>query len=128
MRIFVAGGAGAIGRQLVPQLVHAGHEVVSTTRDPRRAEWLRANGAEAALLDVYDREAVLGAVRAARPDVVIHQLTDLAAGFAPEQLRANARLRHIGTRHLLDAMGAVGVRRVVAQSGAWLYGPGAEPH
>src|SRR5438477_304866 len=61
MRIFVAGGAGAIGRELVPQLLDAGHDVIGTTRDPRRAEWLRANGAEAALLDVYDREAVLRA-------------------------------------------------------------------
>src|SRR5437763_1934682 len=78
MRIFVAGGAGAIGRQLVPQLLDAGHDVIGTTRDPRRAEWLRANGAEAALLDVYDREAVLRAVSAARPDVVIHHLADAA--------------------------------------------------
>src|SRR5438067_403384 len=128
MRIFVAGGAGAIGRQLVPQLLDAGHDVVGTTRDPRRAEWLRASGAEAALLDVYDREAVLGAVSAARPDVVIHQLTDLASGFSSEQLRANARLRQVGTRHLVEAMSAAGVRRLVAQSAAWLYGPGAEPH
>ena len=128
MRIFVAGGAGAIGRHLVPQLLDAGHDVVGTTRDPRRAEWLRANGAEAALLDVYDREAVLGAVSAARPDVVIHQLTDLASGFAPEQLRANARLRQVGTRHLVEAMSAAGVRRLVAQSGAWLYRRGAEPY
>src|SRR5256885_15398877 len=72
--------------------------------------------------------AVLRAVSAARPDVVIHQLTDLASGFAPEQLRANARLRQVGTRHLVEAMNAAGVRRLVAQSGAWLYGPGAEPH
>jgi len=128
MRIFVAGAAGAIGRQLVPQLLDAGHSVVGTTRDPRRAEWLRANGAEAALLDVYDRAAVLGAMSAARPDVVIHQLTDLASGFAPEQLRANARLRQLGTRHLVEAMSAAGVRRLIAQSGAWLYRPGAEPH
>jgi nucleoside-diphosphate-sugar epimerase len=128
MRIFVAGGAGVIGRQLVPQLLHAGHDVVATTRDPRRAEWLRANGAEAVLLDVYDREAVLGAVSAARPKVVIHQLTDLASGFAPEQLSANARLRQVGTRHLVEAMLAARVSRLVAQSGAWLYGPGAEPH
>ena len=91
----------------------AGHDVVGTTRDPRRAEWLRASGAEAALLDVYDREAVLGAVSAARPDVVIHQLTDLASGFAPEQLRANARLRQVGTRHLVEAMNAV-LRRQAA--------------
>src|SRR5256885_3939055 len=106
MRIFVAGGAGAIGRQLVPQLLDAGHDVVGTTRDPRRAEWLRANGAEAALLDVYDREAVLRAVSAARSDVVIHQLTDLASGFAPEQLRANARLRRGGNPHLAYASSA----------------------
>jgi nucleoside-diphosphate-sugar epimerase len=59
---------------------------------------------------------------------VIHQLTDLAAGFGHEQLRANARLRRVGTRHLVDAMLATSGRRLVAQSAAWLYASGPTPH
>lgn len=128
MRIFLAGATGAIGRQLVPMLLEARHEVTGTTRSPDRADWLRGGGAEASVLDVYDADALREAVVAARPDVVIHQLTDLADGFGADQLAANARLRQDGTRNLVDAAIAAGARRVVAQSGAWLYAPGTEPH
>lgn len=128
MRIFVAGATGAIGRQLVPMLVQDGHSVSGTTRSEERATWLRGAGAEAAVVDVFDSSALRGAVMAARAEVVIHQLTDLAAGFKTEQLRANARLRQLGTRNLMDAAVAAGAHRMVAQSGAWLYAPGPEPH
>ena len=128
MRVFVAGAAGAIGRQLVPMLIKAGHEVTGTTRSADRAAWLHSQGAQAAVVDVLDADALKSAVVDARPDVVIHQLTDLAAGFGAEQLRANARLRRVGTRNLMDATLAAGAARMVAQSGAWLYAPGPEPH
>ncbi len=128
MRIFLAGASGAIGRQLTPMLVAAGHQVIGTTRHPERAGRLRQQGADAVVLDAYDAAAVARAVAATEPEAVIHQLTDLAAGFDPEQLRASSRLRMVGTRNLVRAMVAAGVRRLVAQSGAWLYAPGPEPH
>jgi nucleoside-diphosphate-sugar epimerase len=128
MRVFLAGAAGAIGRQLVPMLVSAGHHVIGTTRDAARADWLRSAGAEPVLLDALDSQAVRNALAAAQPQAVIHQLTDLAAGFAPEQLRATARLREVGTRNLVEAMPSAGVHRLVAQSGAWLYADGPLPH
>ena len=128
MRVFVAGAAGAIGRQLVAVLVEAGQEVTGTTRSAERAAWLRSNGAQAVVVDVLDADALRAAVVDAGPDVVVHQLTDLAAGFGDEQLRANARLRQVGTRNLMDATVAAGASRMVAQSGAWLYAPGPEPH
>ena len=128
MRVFVAGAAGAIGRQLVPMLIEAGHVVTGTTRSAERATWLREQGAHAVVVDVFDADALRAAVVEARPQVVIHQLTDLAAGFGPEQLRANARLRQVGTRNLMDATVAAGASRMVAQSGAWLYAQGPEPH
>ena len=128
MRVFLAGGAGAIGRQLVPMLVAAGHHVTGTTRDVGRAAWLRSAGADAVVLDALDAEAVGNAITASQPQAVIHQLTDLAAGFAPEQLRATARLREVGTRNLVEAMVSAGVHRLIAQSGAWLYADGPLPH
>lgn len=128
MRIFIAGAAGAVGRQLVPLLLAAKHVVSGTTRDPARAEWLRTSGAEPVLLDVYDATAVRDAIARAKPQVVIHQLTDLAAGFGPDQLRANSRLRRIGTRNLVDAMLDARVGRLIAQGGAWLYAAGPTPH
>src|SRR5436309_6383263 len=128
MRVFLAGGAGTVGSQLVPMLLGAGHQVIGTTRVVARAVWLRSAGAEPVVLDALDAEAVRTAIAAARPQAVIHQLTDLAAGFAPEQLRATARLREIGTRNLVDAMGVAGAHRLIAQSGAWLYADGPLPH
>ena len=128
MRVFVAGAAGAIGRQLVPMLIEAGHVVTGTTRSAERAAWLRSQGAHAVVVDVLDADALRAAVVDARPHVVVHQLTDLAAGFGVEQLRANARLRQVGTRNLMDATLAAGASRMVAQSGAWLYALGPEPH
>ena len=127
-RVFVAGAAGVIGRLLVPMLVEAGHEVTGTTRSRERAGWLREAGAESFIVDVTDAGALRAAVVAARPEVVIHQLTDLAGGFGRDQLAANARLREQGTRNLVAAAVATGARRVVAQSGAWVYAEGPEPH
>src|SRR5262245_29209787 len=100
-RIFLAGASGAVGRRLVPMLVAAGHEVTGTTRSPAAAEGLRAMGAEPAVLDVRDEAALASAVAAARPDVVIHQLTDLAGSTADnypvELLARTASLRSQAT-------------------------------
>lgn len=122
-RIFLAGASGAIGRRVVPALLGRGHEVVGLTRSEDSAARIKALGAGAVVGDVYDAEALAQAVRAARPDVVMHQLTDLGAG----DRAANAKLRVVGTRNLVDAARAAGVRRIVAQSIAWAYAPGAEP-
>lgn len=122
-RIFLAGASGAIGRRVVPALLGRGHEVVGLTRSEDSAARIKALGAGAVVGDVYDAEALTQAVRAARPDVVMHQLTDLGAG----DRAANAKLRVVGTRNLVDAARAAGVRRIVAQSIAWAYAPGAEP-
>src|SRR4051812_49193330 len=132
LKIFLAGAAGVIGRRLVPLLIERGYEVHGTTRSSARASDLERWGARPVLLDAFDRRAVMGAVAAVRPDVVIHQMTDLSGGFQPEKiaetLAQNSRLRTEGTRNLVDAARAVGVRRLIAQSIAWLYAPGREPH
>ncbi|MGE0029274.1 MAG: NAD-dependent epimerase/dehydratase family protein [Thermoleophilia bacterium] len=121
--VFLAGATGVIGRRLIPLLVAAGHPVTAMTRRADRAEPLRALGAEPVVVDVFDRGALHAAMAAARPAVVIHQLTDLAA----YDLDANARMRAEGTRNLVDAARAAGARRIVAQSVAWCYAPGDGP-
>jgi nucleoside-diphosphate-sugar epimerase len=128
MRVFVAGAAGIIGRELIPMLIAAGHEVTGTTRSAERARDLETSGAAAEVVDAYDPDALRGAVIRSRPEVVIHQLTDLARGFGPDDIAATSRLRSIGTRNLVDAALASGARRMVAQSGAWLYADGPTPH
>lgn len=119
MKIFLAGATGALGRQLVPTLRAAGHEVAGTTRSAAKADELRKAGAEPVVLDALDAAAVRDAVVAARPDVVIHQLTaisepnfkDLDTAFA-----ATNRLRTEGLDHLLTAAHSAGAKRFIAQS------------
>src|SRR5438045_9389897 len=83
MKVFVAGGTGAIGQKLVPQLLSAGHDVVATSRSPKGAESIRAMGAEPAVVDGLDEQGMVDAVLQARPEVVIHQMTALAGNPAP---------------------------------------------
>lgn len=120
MRVFLAGGSGAIGRRLVPQLVAAGHEVVATTRSPGKLVMLERLGARAVVVDGLDAEAVGAAVARAEPEAIVHQLTGLAGRndfkHFDRTFAATNRLRTEGTDHLLAAARATGVRRFVAQS------------
>jgi len=128
MNIFLAGAGGAIGRRLTPLLQAAGHTVVGTTRSKDKAAAIAALGAEPVVVDVFDAEALARAVKAAAPQILMHQLTDLP--FAPgtprydEALERNARLRIEGTRNLVDAAKVAGVRRMITQSIAFVYAPG----
>jgi nucleoside-diphosphate-sugar epimerase len=132
IRIFLAGATGAIGRRLVPLLVNAGHSVMGATRSPDKVAVLNDAGAEAVVVDVFDAPALARAVKGARPEVVIHQLTDLPHGLDPAKMAEarvrNARIRSEGTRNLVQAALAVGAKRLIAQSIAWGYLPGPEPH
>jgi nucleoside-diphosphate-sugar epimerase len=125
MHILLAGATGAVGRRIVPLLLERGDRVTGLTRSAARADDLRRAGVEPAVVDVVEGSALTAAVQAAAPDVVMHQLTDLSA----ENRAANARLRVVGTRNLVDAAHAAGVRRIVAQSIAFGYqdGPGPAP-
>lgn len=120
MRVFVAGASGAIGTRLVAHLIERGHEVTGTSRSPLHAERVRALGAEAIVLDLLDRAAVIEAVVAARPDAIVHEATALAdVRFSRNLDRTFAqtnRLRTEGTDALVAAAGAADVRRLVAQS------------
>jgi len=132
MRIFLAGATGAIGRRLAPLLVAAGHEVIGTTRSPGKVDALRKAGVEPLVIDVFDAAALSRAVNAASPEIVVQQLTDLPPGLDPSRMAAatyrNARVRKEGTRNLVAAALEAGVRRFIAQSIAWVYAPGVEPH
>ena len=120
MRIFVAGATGAVGRRLVPRLVRAGHSVTGLTHTPSKAGFVRELGAEPVVSDALDERSIRAAVVAARPDVIVHELTDLKGASDLRKFdRAFAnsnRLRTEGTDHLLAAAGDCGVRRIVAQS------------
>ncbi|HMJ34590.1 MAG TPA: NAD(P)-dependent oxidoreductase [Baekduia sp.] len=120
MRVFLAGATGAVGQRLVPRLIDEGHEVVAMTRTAAKADGLRAAGALPVVADALDREAVLGAVVGAQPDVIVHQMTALTGvtdmRHFDRVFATTNRLRTEGTAHLLEAARAAGTRRMIAQS------------
>ena len=120
MRVFVTGATGALGRFLVPGLIAAGHQVTATTRTPAKAARLREAGAEPVVLDGLDREAVIAAVQAAAPEVIVHEMTGLADMRSLRNMdrvfAATNELRTRGTDNLLEAAELAGTRRVIAQS------------
>jgi nucleoside-diphosphate-sugar epimerase len=133
MRIFLAGASGAIGRRLTPLLLAAGHEVTGSTRTEKVARELESAGVHGVVADVFDADTLKRAVVSARPDVVIHQLTDLPRVLGDEKELAaayprNARIRIEGTRNLVAAAKAAGARRFIVQSVAFAYAAGREPY
>ena len=132
MRIFLAGASGAIGRRLTPLLLAAGHDVTGCTRHAETARQLNAAGIRAVVADVFDAATLRDALVKARPEVVVHQLTDLPQVVEDEaQLAAsyprNARIRIEGTHNLIAAAQAASARRFIVQSVAFAYAPKGEP-
>jgi nucleoside-diphosphate-sugar epimerase len=124
MKVFVAGATGAIGRELVPRLVAAGHEVHGMTRSADKRGLLEGLGAIPVVADALDAEQVAAAVAEAQPDVIVNQLTAIGEVDTRHMERSFAptnRLRTEGTDHLLSAGQAVGVRRFVAQGHILAY-------
>ncbi|MGB0094418.1 MAG: NAD(P)-dependent oxidoreductase [Solirubrobacteraceae bacterium] len=117
MRVFVAGATGAIGRQLLPRLVAAGHEVHGMTRSESKRAMIRELGAVPVVADALDPDQVAEAVGRSKPDVIVHQLTALGGveRYTERDAAPTNRLRTEGTDYLLSAGQAVGVRRFVAQ-------------
>jgi nucleoside-diphosphate-sugar epimerase len=132
VRIFLAGGTGAVGRPFIKQAIRRGHEVVATTQSPAKVPLLKSLGATPVVMDGLDASAVGEAVARARPDAIVHQMTALAGKtdfkHFDEWFAVTNRLRTEGLRHLLAAAQATGVGLLVAQSYAgWpgSRGPGS---
>lgn len=118
MRVFVAGASGTIGIPLVRALVAAGHDVTAMTRSSEKQEGLRALGATPVMADALDQDALAGGVAQSRPEVVIHQLTNLpkTGVRSARDLEPTNRLRVEGTRNLIAAAVAAKARRIVGGS------------
>ena len=130
--LFLAGAGGVVGRHLIPLLLADGWSVTGTTRSPDKAKQLAASGVHSAIVDVFDAAALCKAVVGAKPDVVVHQLTDLPPALDPARMAEarirNAHIREEGTRNLIAAALAAGARRLVAQSVAFVYAAGPTPY
>jgi uncharacterized protein YbjT (DUF2867 family) len=130
MRVFLAGASGVIGQRLIPRLVQAGHIVGGMTRSSSKIGLLRQLGAEPILCDVFDREALIQAVRDFKPDLILNELTDLPDDVTKigEYGTRNARIRTEGNQNLIDAARQSGSPKILAQTVAWKLpdGPGAQ--
>jgi len=128
MKIFVAGGTGALGRPMTAELLAKGHALVALTRSPEKVQALVEQGIEPAIADVFDTDAVKAVVSRAQPEVVIEQLTALPRTYTRESMSAaaafNTRIRLEGGANVLAAAQAAGVRRYLRQSIAFWAVPG----
>ena len=127
MKVFLAGSTGVIGRRLLPLLIRSGHEVTAMTRSQDHTNQIRKYGGKPVVCNVFDKEKLYEAVVAAKPDVLIHQLTNIPKRLnlrrVNKELAATNRLRAEGTRILLEAARLASARRFIAQSVAFAYGP-----
>jgi hypothetical protein len=121
MRIFLAGASGVIGQRLIPLLVRAGHLVAGMTRSPGKAALLSELGAQPIVCDVFDRVALIRAVRDFKPDVILNELTDLPDDVTKigEHAELNARIRTEGNQNLIEAARQSGSPKYLAQTVAW---------
>ncbi len=129
MRIFMAGATGVIGARLIPLMLAEGHRVAAMTRTPAKIDGLHIAGVTPVLCDLFDQNALTAAVKDFKPDVVVHQATDLPDQIEnlAEYLPRNNRVRSEGTQNLLAAARAANVSGFIAQSIAWRSGPGTGP-
>jgi nucleoside-diphosphate-sugar epimerase len=120
MRLLVAGATGALGRHLVPRLIAAGHQVIGTTRHPAKADAIRQLGGEPAVVDGLDGARVREVVLSIRPEVIVHEMTDLSSAadlrHFDRVFATSNRLRSAGLDHLLAAAREASVKRIIAQS------------
>ncbi len=131
-KVFVAGATGVIGRSLCKMLVNDGWSVYGTTRSENKIELLKELGVEPIVVDVYDEKKLEDCITKIKPKIVIHQLTDLPAGLDPDKMKealvSNAKLREVGTRNLVNSSKKAGVKKMIAQSIAFVYEPAPLPH
>jgi uncharacterized protein YbjT (DUF2867 family) len=120
-RIFLAGASGVIGHKLIPLLVGAGHVVGGMTRTASKADQLTQLGAQPIVVDVFDRDALIQAVRDFAPDVILNELTDLPDDVTKigDHGELNARIRTEGNQNIIDAARANGSPKILAQTVAW---------
>jgi 2-alkyl-3-oxoalkanoate reductase len=120
MKVLVVGATGVVGRQLVPQLLTAGHEVVATSHSSPALE-TGGGQVEHRRLDLLDHAAVSTLVQEVAPDAIVHMATALS-GLGNNLRRFDQmfaltnQLRTAGTTNLIDASRSLASSRLVVQS------------
>lgn len=122
MKIFLTGATGFIGGHLAPRLLRDGHELRCLVRSPGKAGRLEALGAATVTGDVTDRASVERALPGC--DCVVHLAN--VYSFWERDRGVYARVNVEGTRHVMEAALAAGVRRVVHVSSCVGFGRPAD--
>jgi nucleoside-diphosphate-sugar epimerase len=128
MKILVTGGTGFTGKALVRRLIDQGHEVVALDyKEGLKTQELRDWGAEVILGSVTDKEVVRRAVRGV--ELVHHVAAAFREMNVPDTYYYDVNVN--GTRNVLEAAIAEGVRKVVYCSTCGVHGnidhpPGGE--
>ena len=131
-KVFLAGASGVIGIRVCKILLQkGGYEIYGTTRSEQKAKILKDMGVKPVIVDVFDADKLEDEMMDIRPDIVLHQLTDLPSGLPadkmPQALVRNARIRDEGTRNLVNASVKSGAKKIISQSIAFVYEPNDKP-
>ena len=125
--IFVAGATGAVGFKLCLILKQNNYQVYGTTRSMDKAPFLEAIGVHPVIVDVFNKNQLIHEIQIISPDIIIHQLTDLPYALNPKDMQEarsrNAKIREIGTAHLLEAARSISCKKFIAQSIAFAHEP-----
>jgi len=127
MRVLVAGAGGALGTQVVRNLVADRHEVIGFTRSAAHAEAVQQLGASRSITgDALNQSSIRAALESTRPEAVVHALTAIPkrGPWRASDLEQTNKLRITATKHLIDAAVAVGARQMVVESMIFIYGYG----
>ncbi|HEX6757039.1 MAG TPA: NAD(P)H-binding protein [Propionibacteriaceae bacterium] len=122
MRVFVAGGTGAVGGHGIPALVREGHSVTALARTPEKAAALTAQGATPVSVSLFDRSALTAVLSG--HDAAVNLATaipPMSRWMNAKAWRSNDRVRIEGSAAMVDAALAADVGRVVQESVSMLY-------
>lgn len=123
-RVLVTGASGFIGRHLTARLVAGGAEVATLGRTAAGPQPLLPQH----VADVGDSEAVMAALVASRPDVVVHLAGHVTGTRDASAVMPTAEANLIGTIHLLTAAVSSGLRPRIVLAGSMEEPDGAVGH
>jgi NADH dehydrogenase len=112
MKVFVTGGTGFVGREILGQLLSAGHEVRALVRDGSQDKLSGHQNLEAHLGDVTDAASLVGALDGC--DAVIH-LVGIIREF-PGRGITFKKMHVTATENILEACDEQGVQRFLHMS------------
>jgi dihydroflavonol-4-reductase len=120
MKVFVTGGTGFIGGEIVRQLRARGDDVACLVRNPDKGKKVAALGCELVAGDLGDREAIRAGIEGC--DAVIHAAAMYEVGIPKSQHQAMRDANVVGTEIVLGAARDAQVGKIVYVSTVGAFG------